>query len=41
MTTKAKKKSGFEPTEFDTILARAKRERDAALRSMIGSLFGR
>lgn len=41
MTAKTKKKNHFEPTELDTILMRARRERDTALRNMIGSLFGR
>lgn len=31
----------FQPRELDTIIARARRERDATLRTMIGSLFGR
>lgn len=31
----------FQPRELDTIIARARRERDATVRQMIGSLFGR
>lgn len=41
MSAKTKKQTTFEPREFDTILARARRERDAAVRNIFGSLFGR
>jgi len=41
MSAKKRTEASFQPRELDTILARARRERDATLRHMIGSLFGR
>lgn len=41
MSASKRKDNTFEPREIETIIARAKRERDATLRNMFGSLFGR
>jgi len=41
MTAKKRTETTFEPREMETIIARARRERDTHLRNMIGSLFGR
>lgn len=41
MSAKKRIEPHFQPRELETIIARARRERDATLRNMIGSLFGR
>jgi hypothetical protein len=41
MAAKKRTEPHFQPRELDSIIARARRDRDAALRNMIGSLFGR
>ena len=41
MPAKKRNKTAYNPTEIETIIARARRERDIALRNMIGSIFGR
>jgi len=41
MSAKKRNEQMFQPRELETIIARARRERDATLRNMIGSLFGR
>jgi len=41
MSAKKRTETNFEPREMETIIARARRDRDAHLRTIIGSLFGR
>ncbi len=41
MSAKKRIETHFQPRELDSIIARARRERDATLRNLIGSLFGR
>lgn len=41
MPAKKRNDTHFQPRELESIIARARRERDATLRNMIGSLFGR
>lgn len=41
MSARKRNEKAFEPREIDTIIARARRDRDAHLRQMVGSLFGR
>lgn len=41
MSAKKRHDTHFQPRELESIIARARRERDATLRNMIGSLFGR
>lgn len=41
MSANKRKEKTFEPREIDSIIARARRERDQHLRQMFGSLFGR
>jgi len=41
MSVKKRNDSAFDAREIEAIIARARRERDAVLRNMIGSLFRR
>tara|TARA_Y100000815_G_scaffold142155_1_gene128520 strand:+ start:6041 stop:6178 length:138 start_codon:yes stop_codon:yes gene_type:complete len=41
MSVKKRNETAIDPREMETIIARARRERDAHLRNFIGSLFGR
>ncbi|WP_425418110.1 hypothetical protein [Oricola indica] len=41
MSTRKNTKTPFEPTEFETIIARARRDRDAHIRNMFGAIFRR
>ena len=41
MSAKKSNDNAFDAREIEAIISRARRERDAVLRSMIGSLFGR
>ena len=41
MSAKKRNSIDYDPKNIDSIIAHARRERDAMLRNMIGSLFGR